>query len=226
MKKLITAISLFVVAVVIMAWYWFDINTAEPVTSVSGGNLSVETEDNNPLPEINVTVTPDVGSLPLYKGRAIDDIGNDPFIQQVPPEYLQKYTVELADFKVSLARNPADADAWIRVGVLKKFFNDYLGARDAWEYAKVVNPWYSTAYYNLGDLYGWYLKDFPRAEENYLKAIEVDPTLAYLYISLAEFYNVVYKTKSAQAVEVIRRGLEVLPDDADLKKVLEYYTSR
>ncbi|PIR88907.1 MAG: hypothetical protein COU07_03350 [Candidatus Harrisonbacteria bacterium CG10_big_fil_rev_8_21_14_0_10_40_38] len=163
------------------------------------------------------------GTLPKYKGDAIENIGTDLFIAEIPKDVQEKYKNELSDLNEGLKNTPDNIDLWIQVGIIKKIFNNYNGARDAWEYAKIVNPKHSTPYYNLGGLYGSYIKDFEKAEENYLKAIEIDPTLGYLYLGLADFYENFYTEKADQAIEVIKQGLVVVPDEPSLKQALEHY---
>lgn len=182
--------------------------------------LSRGGQSSNKLAELEPVLNP---SLPKYGGEPIDKIGNDSFIQQVPPDYLKKYKEELTELKKILTENPNNVEKWLRVGVIKKFFNNYNGARDVWEYAKIVNPKFSTSYYNLGGLYGGYLRNNLKAEENYLKAIEIDPQLSYLYLGLAELYSVFYPEKKYLADDVILRGLKELPDNESLLQALKQY---
>jgi tetratricopeptide (TPR) repeat protein len=163
-------------------------------------------------------------TLPLYAGDSIENIGTDQFIKQVPADALARYQAELATLKNDLALHPNNFDEWLRLGVIKQFFNNFIGARDAWEYAVLVAPKNSTAYFNLGGLYGDYLHDFPKAEKDYLKAIENDPKLPYFYTGLADFYWTFDVSKKAQAADVIRRGLVALPDDPALLAALKIYT--
>ena len=196
--------------------------TLAPAENVSENGAAAAPVQENIRKEGDAKPVSENSAFPAYRGEAIDVIGGDPAVQQTPAAYLEKYQKELSDWKVRLAKNPADVDGWLRVGVLKKFFNNYLGARDAWEYAKVVAPDGSIAYYNLGNLYGAYLSDFPRAEENYLKAVERS-NLPYLYLNLADFYRVFYKEKSGLAEAVLLEGIKNNPGDAGLKLALANY---
>ena len=223
-KGLILLIVLVLVSGVFWLWFFRQSKIEQTAQTPAG---VYENSDVSPA-ALNAQDSPtsvELGKLSSYTGDPIDNIGNDPFIQQVPADYLEKYKQELANFKKTLTENPGDAEAWARVGVLKKFFNNYEGARDAWEYAKIVNPEFSTPYYNLGGLYAGYLKDNLKAEENYLKAIEIDSALPYLYLGLAEFYSVFYKEKSDQVEQVLQRGLKILPGDESLLRALESYKS-
>ena len=162
-------------------------------------------------------------NLPRYRGDTIDNIGNDPFIRQVPTEKAEQYKAELSRLKNALTENPTDLESWLQVGLIKKLFNNYAGARDAWEYAKLINPKHSIAYYNLGDIYSGYLKDVNKAEENYLKAIEVDPALSQYYVTLALFYEFVYKEKTDLVDDVLVTGLQYAPFDESLRYQLIRY---
>lgn len=225
MKKslLISIILIIVISGVSTLWYFRQSKTEQMIPASVKIFEEGDTSPIAPSVQDELVISAEPRKLPLYQGDPIDNIGEDPFIQQVPADYLEKYKQELANFKKTLAKNPGDVEGWIRVGVLKKFFNNYDGARDAWEYAKIVNPEFSTPYYNLGVLYGAYLKDLIKAEENYLKAIEIDPSLTYLYLALAEFYSVFYKEKIDRVDDVLRRGLAVLPDNESLLDALRNY---
>lgn len=215
MKKIIVFAGVFVLLISAAAVWHF-------LSTEKGQSVAVNDTITEKLPDVlDVQVTPQ--DLASYTGDPIDNVGNDPFLKEIPPDYFKKYTQELTDLKKSLGEKPANFDQWLRVGIIKKIFNNYIGARDAWEYAKKINPFLSVSYFNLGELYGWYFKDFTKAEDNYLKAIETDPALAQVYIGLANFYTYVYKAKADQTDDVLRRGLKELPDNEELKRALDYY---
>jgi len=77
---------------------------------------------------------------------------------------------------------------WISLGQLRKVIGDYEGARDAWEFVGIVHPKNALSFHNLGDLYGSYLRDFPKAEMNYLISIENDNANINAYLNLADLY--------------------------------------
>lgn len=165
-------------------------------------------------------------AFPAYNGWPIDNIGNDSFIEQAPQEVVEQHKKELAELKKSLTENPNNSEGWLKAGLLQKFFNNYIGARDMWEYGKLVAPNDFIFYYNLGGLYGLYFKNYPKAEFNYQQAMAINPLLPYLYLGLAEFYSVFYTEKADQAVEVIKKGLALLADEPALKQALEYYQAK
>lgn len=192
--------------------------TTTDKSSDAAGDFLTDADGN-----VGIIVTEDPNTLPRYAGDPIVNLGNDPIIQQVPQQYVNQYIDELFTLEGQVTAQPADVDAWIRIGFLKKFFNNYVGARDAWEYAKLVAPRHPVPYHNLGDLYGYFLRDLPKAEQNFLKAIEVEPNFPYLYLALVDFYNSAYKQKQSQIDDILERGLRVLPNDESLKQTLESY---
>ncbi|MEI6346246.1 MAG: hypothetical protein WCO79_03370 [bacterium] len=97
---------------------------------------------------------------------------------------------------------------------------DYAAARDVWEYLGKVFPSNHVAYGNLGFLYGYYLKDVVRAEQNYLKAIQNAPSQAFLYFQTAEFYRDVLKN-SEKALAIAQKGLTNNPQNADLRQLVQ-----
>lgn len=108
---------------------------------------------------------------------------------------------------------------WIDLGLQRKMTGDYEGARDAWEYAGVIRPSSGLPFRNLGDLYGYYLNDTQKAEENLLKAIKNNPTQIEYYFKTAEFYgDVVLDVEKARVV--VQQGIDVNPDFSELKELL------
>lgn len=155
--------------------------------------------------------------LPKYKGFSIGAVNEDKAVTvQYPAETKQVLLKELAEISANLEKNPDTLDGWLRAGVIKKFFGDYAGARDIWEYAGLVRPKNSVSFFNLGGLYGYYLKDFSKAEKNYKKAIGNSPHDAFQYIALADFYKLVWTEKSGEILAVIENGLKEMPDSEGL----------
>ncbi|PIT92535.1 MAG: hypothetical protein COU08_01815 [Candidatus Harrisonbacteria bacterium CG10_big_fil_rev_8_21_14_0_10_42_17] len=161
--------------------------------------------------------------LPEYEGDFINNIGNDSFLEQLTSDQLKQKKEKLKELEKTLQNDPNDREAWLEVGIIKKFFNNHQGAADAWEYGKNTIPILSTFYYNLGGLYGYELQMPEKAEENYLKAIEIDPTLEYLYTGLAEFYAVSNPSRGKDAITVIKEGLKSILESESLTYLLEYY---
>ncbi|MAG12884.1 hypothetical protein CL630_03695 [bacterium] len=121
---------------------------------------------------------------------------------------------------IALLRQDADLfNQWLGLGLLRKSIEDYEGARQVWEYAGAIRPQNSLSFGNLGVLYGYYLQNPVLAEENYLKALENDPKLPYLYVQIADFYvEVMDSTEKAKSI--LEKGISEIPDDEMLKAAL------
>ena len=76
------------------------------------------------------------------------------------------------------------------------------------------------AYANLGNVYGFYLGDNKKAEAYYKKAIASSLVEATYYLDLAAFYSDVIKDEQ-RAIETIEEGLKNIPNDENLKLLLE-----
>ena len=118
--------------------------------------------------------------------------------------------------------DPSYFNGWIQVGLLKKTIGDFVGARDAWEYAGVIQPLNSTSFANLGELYWHYLQDYLKAEENFKISIKNKPTDPLTYISLAELYHYSYTAKADLADDVLLEGLKENSEAEGLMRRLAY----
>lgn len=112
---------------------------------------------------------------------------------------------------------------WIELGLYRKSIKDYAGAKDAWEYASKIRPQNNISFANLGNLYHYYLKDFPKAEQNLRSAIANDKQNTGAYTALHELYKYSYKQDTDLAVEVLFEGLTENPNDIDLLVTLANY---
>lgn len=118
-----------------------------------------------------------------------------------------------------LKKNSSLPQDWISLGLYRKVAGDYEGARDAWEYAGAVSPENSVSFRNLGDLYGYYLNDSKKAEENLLKAIENDPNQIEYYFKITEFYKNVLNDMD-KARQIVQQGIAANPASEELKSLL------
>ncbi|MEW5907575.1 MAG: hypothetical protein AB1643_00085 [Patescibacteria group bacterium] len=135
-------------------------------------------------------------------------------------EIIRKKIEELSS---KLKENPNLLDLWLDLGIYRKIIGDYEGAVEAWEYVSVVSPKNSTSFHNLGDLYAFYLKDYQKAEKNFLIAIENNPSQIFSYRSLYELYRYAMKDDE-KAKEILKKGIEINPDTSqDLKNLLDRF---
>lgn len=167
-------------------------------------------------------VPPD--KLPPYRGVPIGSINeSEASKKSTSASVREKLTKQLAGIAASLAKNPDDFDAWIEVGSIKHAFGDEIGARDAWEYASIIRPQNTTSFFNLGNLYGYYLKDKIKSEKNFRMVLQNDPNYIAGYLTLVAFYREVYTEKyPSEAEKVLLAGEKALPLDLNILKSLAF----
>ncbi len=119
-----------------------------------------------------------------------------------------------------LKTDPNISSEWLALGINRKILGDYEGARDAWEYALALNPKDPVTLSNLGDLYGYHLKDVVKAEKNFIKSMEVGRLLPNYYLRASDFYRDVVGDLE-KAKKVLEDGLRVIADEENMKQALE-----
>ncbi len=220
-KYIFIVFGIAIIAVLAVVWYWRG-----PVTPVPTENIASHVQNNNVATTTPATVLKNVsvsaGQAP-YRGEPIATLKEGDIGDGFPESYKAKLRAELGTLAKKVASGDAGLDDWLRIGVIKKVFRDFNGARDAWEYAASVYTLNSLPFYNLGDLYGSYLKDFPKAESAFEHAIKLDPKKAGFYTSFAEFYRYFYTVKKDLVISTIESGLKQLPNDPILLMYLGSY---
>jgi len=130
-------------------------------------------------------------------------------------------TAKIQDLSSQLKKNSDNLENWLVLGVYRKMVGDYEGAKEIWEYASAIRPQNSISFNNLGELYAYYLKDNAKAEKNYKKAIENDPSAIYIYRNFFDFYRYFAKDV-AKARAILEQGIAANPStSSDLKNLLE-----
>lgn len=145
------------------------------------------------------------------------------FSSNLPPEAKKIITDGIKRLTDTLKGDSSRFDAWLDLGSYRKQSGDYEGAREAWEYAGVLAPESYVPWNNLGDLYAHYLKDFPKAEQNFKKSITLKPDYIGGYRALYELYRYSYKEKSNLAPQILKDGLAKNPKSTDLMVLLAQY---
>jgi len=99
-------------------------------------------------------------------------------------------------------------DAWLGIGISLKQLEKYNEARDVFIYAATLWPQEAVPNGNLGSIYHLYLKDFPKSEAAYKRAIELDPNQELWYRGLSELYIYSYKQNTNAWEETLKSGIE------------------
>lgn len=129
------------------------------------------------------------------------------FPDNFPAEARAAVETNIATLKADLATDPDNTSAWLDLAIQYKAIDDFEGAIEIWKYL-AEGKGNQIAYYNLGNTYHLYLKDFANSEKYYRKAIDLSPSTSLNYIGLHELYRYSYKQDSNLAVEVLNEGME------------------
>ncbi|OHA20484.1 MAG: hypothetical protein A2849_00610 [Candidatus Taylorbacteria bacterium RIFCSPHIGHO2_01_FULL_51_15] len=137
-----------------------------------------------------------------------------------PPDVALAAENKLAATIDALKQDPNSTALWLDLGFHRKGIEDYEGARQAYAYALALTPTSALAADSLGVLYSTYLKEYPKAEQNFLLALKLDSTTPYRYLRLFEFYSETMNDGS-KARAILEKGLKAIPGDASFTVLLE-----
>lgn len=210
---LIVLAIVLILAVIIIANFVFnkdiDLKTGDQSNQTSSQN-------NNSSSNVSENITQDnnqtgvAQEYPEYSGRPINEVRFGVGFS-APENVIVQKTKDLNDLKTALEKDPFNINDWIAVGITKKFFNDYEGTKDAWEYATVLYPNDPLAFENLGNLYALYIHDNQKAEYYYKNAIENNPIEPSFYIALSDFYKN-FLNDNSKAINIILSGVYIVED--------------
>ena len=117
---------------------------------------------------------------------------------------------------ISLRSDPDQFGKWLDLALLRKFIEDYDGAEEIWVFMSkewADNP---IAFGNLGDLYTFYLKNYPKAEANLKMVIDIDPSDVSAYRNLYMLYTNQYTEKKSEALPTLLVGIKANQKVTDL----------
>lgn len=124
---------------------------------------------------------------------------------------------------VPLATSSPSYETLMNQAFSQKLKGDYQAAAEIWERVAVAWPGDFTVFNNLGNLYGYYLRDYKKAEADFIRAIKNGPTQIYIYRSTYEFYRFILKD-DVKAKAILRQGIAANPgSSADLRYLLDHY---
>lgn len=156
------------------------------------------------------TATPEVvvTRIDPLRERADEILARPVYAQGDFPDAVRKdLERQIAEATVVLKQDYNNLTPWITLGLVRKAFEDYVGAAEAWEFAGVIRPKNALSFANLGFLYSSYLKDYVRGEKNYLRAIANDVHDVRSYNNLADLYWYSVPEKRSKIPELLVGGL-------------------
>ena len=183
-------------------------------TNTDVGNLVSDKDD---LDTSNVDIKP----MPIEKAEMPDLNRPVKFSATISEISKQSYLKKIEELSTALKEDKELISHWLDLASYHRMAGDYDGAEKIWKYVTVIRPLAYAAYFNLGDLYGFYIKDNIEAEKYFLKALDVEPGSISGYLTVSDFYNEVYTEKAGQAKKILQDGLKQKPNDINLKDALE-----
>lgn len=175
-------------------------------------------EPSVPAPEKSgaTEAKPPIIAVPKYLGRPVGELAADQaVVSKIPAEVYETSKKQLAELAAAIAKNPGDTDLWMQVAGIRHFYHDYLGERDIYEYLNQFAPFLSVPFYNLANLYGYYLKEPHKAIPKYQSALAAEPSNESFYTGFADFYREVLGDLPA-AERVLLAGAAKLPTEPNL----------
>ncbi|MEK7173872.1 MAG: hypothetical protein AAB710_02195 [Patescibacteria group bacterium] len=163
-----------------------------------------------------VTLREDLPPAPAnYKA-----LNEDPAtVAELPEERLKQYRDEFAEVLKTIEEHPDSFTAWFNLGTIKSYLGDYTGAEEAWVYTGLLSPNQGRTHMNLADLYANKLHNYEKAEQEYLKAIEVEGgqlERTRAYRELSSLYRFSFADRKSRALDILRVGIESEQDNAEL----------
>lgn len=183
--------------------------------------------------ETDVTISDPTPTEPVYTIEEIPPAGIESIMPDLsravrypdsfPEEARTLLNQRFVEITGRLAADPMRADDWFDLAIIYHTANDYEGARLIWEFLTVVIPSDPTAHDNLGKLYHFSLKDFPKSEASLKKSLELNPDSLAPYIELHNLYRYSYRTNTTAGEDILRQAIARFPDNFNLYLFLASY---
>ena len=206
----IGGVAVAVLSGLVLLWYASDIY------------LSKEKAEEDPVAALlgGVTFAPSITNDAVVAPKVPRKLV---FPDYLPKEIRKSITASVNTLVANIKKDPKDINTWLDLALQYKTINDIEGAREVWTYLTEAAPKQALSFYNLGYLYHISLKEYPKAEENFKKALEIDPNQEIYYTGLHELYRYSYKQETSAAVDILKQGMRQMPDSINLVLTLASY---
>jgi len=138
----------------------------------------------------------------------------------LPEEAYQAKIDSLYAQKDVVIETPEDSSQWMLFGNIKEFLNDHEGAIRAWEKVLELQPLNFAAAHNIATNYQYFLKDFLKAENYYLMALDLRPDYTPAYQGLMDLYLFNLKEKQDMFEPTMLMAIET-----DVSNAASYYSA-
>lgn len=161
----------------------------------------------------------------LLKVRALEILARPVLVKIAISESSKKSALaKIEELTKLIGENYDYANAWYDLGAYRMVIGDYEGAIDAYKFVNLIRTGDYVSYGNLGDIYGFYLKNYPLAEESFLKAIKNNSAYVLGYTELAKLYENSFSDGQNKAENLLLSGIKFNSQDLYLKiKLAEFY---
>ncbi len=211
---------------------------------VIGGVAYVAVRHQTSTPESAVTVAVGTSTAPTQTitkpGYTVELQSTSPSFKSIEPTLTAGLTFDATvptdarailqkqydTLVAKLKTDPTNAGDWLNLAIVYHTADDFVPAADIWVFlTKVIAPpANAVAYDNLGKLYKFDLKDFPKSEQYFKKSMQADPTSITPYIELAGLYGDLYKANTTAAPDILAAAAKQFPTNPDPLILLgEYY---
>lgn len=187
-------------------------NAAFAITASNGAD---ERGSTNIIP-----ISSDAGiKVPDYK-RPLTFPKNTTLNAEAQSLLLKQY----AKTQAVVIKDPLSFNEWIFLGNDNLIAGNYAIAQEYWEYVSLRWPTNQASFNNLGDLYMNYLKDYAKAEKNWLQAVKNKADDPGVYKNLFTLYSETsYKPTNTAAEDILKKGIAANPRAVNLQYDLAVY---
>ncbi|MCG2694618.1 hypothetical protein L6261_00855 [Candidatus Parcubacteria bacterium] len=211
-----------------------DVGKNEEVKTTTDGAVDNSVQNDDSVQEVSLSYDKD-GNLTIVPAEVPQkDLPPMPnldrkitFSSDFPADQKTKTTQNIKEIISRLKDNSNSVEDWIDLGSNRQLIGDYDGAVEAWKYASAVSPFNIVPLSNLGNLYHYQLKNYPKAEEYFLLAVEKGPSYISTYLNLYDLYSLSYKQDTNSAENILLKGLKNNPNEIELLITLaDYYSEK
>ncbi len=201
---------------------------SSPISQPEGNqNLPVSIISGKPGQNYKIEAVPIASSSPktAQKSPKIPNLS----LPAVNHSQLDNTTFEIVAKNIGILANdlkkdPKDELKWLNLAIFRKMLGDYGSSVEILNYIAILWPNDYVPYNNLADLYQFYIKNYPLAEKNWLKVIELKPDYTDAYENLFTLYTTAYKEKQDHALPILIKGLGQNPQNTGLMvNIARYY---
>lgn len=230
-KNILSLVAVIILIILAIFYIYHDLNrsrtdSADEPSAPLNSSISIQTDEPNQTSGYTVEVDESVKKPPQQEPKMPDlslpivDYGN------LDPAAIKVLTENVQGLVKDLKNDPLNEEKWLKLGIYRKMLRDYKAAVEILNYIVVLWPKDYVPFNNLADLYQYYIKNYPLAEKNWLKVIELKPDYSEAYQNLFTLYSTAYKDKQDQALPTLLKGVSQNPHSTDLMVVVaRYYKS-